>query len=122
MKMIKNPFELGALKPTKVLGRSLKELNQIAKDIYNNLIFTSLQLRDMHLLSNIFMPILLGAFEKESKEYKDDIGLIFEYYSKVSPMAINGYPIFFSFQYLSKSDTEIVLEKIKKIDEVMKNI
>ncbi len=48
----------------------------------------------------------LGKTEEEAKkEFVESIGMIYEYNSKSSPMAINGYPSFMSCKFMSKDDT-----------------
>lgn len=112
---------VGALKPKNVDNHSLEFLTQLAKDIVANLVFTD---RHMHPtdLSMVFMPLILGAFSEDSKEYVDDVGMIYEYYKKAGPTSVNGYPTFFSFGILSKHDTAIVWEKVEKIEKMIKEI
>ncbi len=86
-----------------------QELKQLAIDIYDNKVFTDRHIREgesAHRIAVIFMPIALGAFK--TKEEIDDLGLIYEYYDKASPRAINGYPSFFSFNTLTKAECEIM--------------
>lgn len=102
-------WTVGALRPKHVDNRSPEFLTQVAKDIATNLVFTHLQIRDFDKshISMIFMPIAMGCFADCTKEYIDDIGLIYEYYDKAGPRGVNGYPCFFSMQILSKHDVLI---------------
>ena len=66
------------------------------------------------------MPLALGAFAEFTEEQTEDIGLIFEYITEAGPMAINGFPMFFSLQYLTRKETEEMFqmyENYKKIQE-----
>lgn len=122
--MSKN-WKLDCLKEKTLPSREEKELSQLAKDIVNNLVFTSNHIHpnDNNLIGNIFMPLLLGATSDMSKEQIDDIGMVYEYYRGNSGgWAINGYPTFFSCAFLNKNDTKIVWEKVQKIQELMKTI
>lgn len=121
---MQNEWAVGALAEKSVPNRTNEELTQIAKDIVGNLIFTSNHLRESEtrMIPQIFMPIIFGTFAESTKEYIDDIGLIFEYYSKAGPTSINGLPVFFSCSYISRHDAAIVGEKVKKIQDMLKEI
>jgi hypothetical protein len=106
-----------------------EDLKKIAKDLYNNLIFTDRQCKENNLLM-VFMPLMFMApsapnlsedisKNRDSKiytlleadiekkyymEYIKDIGMIYEYISEAGPRSINGNPIFTSFKLLSKTD------------------
>jgi hypothetical protein len=102
--------------------RTDEELKQIAEDMYKDLIFTSNHVRkeDSSLLSTIFMPLAFMD-EKTRKEWKKNTPYIFfEYMSKAGPRAINGYPIFWSAQYLYEDDYKKVLDYYNKIESAVK--
>ena len=44
----------------------------------------------------------------------EKLGVIYEYYSKAGPRGINGYPIFYSFCILNKSDWARAAAAIQK--------
>lgn len=118
---MKNEWAVGALKPKSIDNKSPEYLTQLAKDIAMNLVFTDRHVRDFYIthLGMIFMPLILGAFADDTDEYKNDIGMIYEYYDKAGPRSVNGYPCFFSLCYLNKHDTMIVWEKYAKIKELL---
>ena len=68
------------------------------------------------------MPLAMGCFAEDSLEFKKDIGMFYEYYSKASPRCINGMPMFFSLNILSVHDAKIVSEKVNKIIDMMENL
>lgn len=135
-----------------------EELKTLVKDVYDNKVFTSLQIsKNEHLIGSIFMPVMfigsppskpnfpedehnikknrknkldhidaLKEWKIELKQWKDDapqreqfmqdIGMIYEYYGKEAPRSINGYPIFFSCNIVSKDDTKRFFEKFKEYE------
>lgn len=122
--MSKN-WKLDCFKEKTLPNLEEKELTQLAKDIVNNLVFTSNHINpnENDLIGNIFMPLLLGATSDMSQGQINDIGMIYEYYKNNSGgWAINGYPTFFSCRFISKHDAKIIWEKVAKIEELMKTI
>lgn len=85
-----------------MLNKTDMELKQLALDIKNGLVFSSLNIRkkDLNLIGNIFMVTLFMDYNF------DDVGMLYEYYEKAMSVSINGYPSFFSCYMLNKSDTE----------------
>lgn len=104
--------------------RSDEELSQLAKDIEAKQVFTSAHVpdSDTDMLMSIFMPLGLGGLGNMKEEDAQDIGIAYEYYGKAGPMAINGYPTFFSCSLLGKADTKIVFEKVAKIRELLATV
>ena len=118
-------------------------LKNIAKDLYNNLIFTDRQCRESELMM-VFMPLIfmgpsapsltddkvknrdsiiykLLEEEIEQKHYKlyaSNIGMIYEYYTEASPRGINGNPIFYSLRMLSKTDCDKMLDFYNQYREI----
>ena len=115
-------WAVGALREKSVPDQSPEALSKLAKDIAMNLVFTDRHIRNDRDLGMVFMPLILGAFADATDEYKNDIGLIYEYYDKAGPRSINGYPIFFSLAFVSKKDAKIVWEKVEKIQKIMEDV
>jgi len=120
-----------------------RELKNIAKDIYDNKIFT-----DRHCVDNlleVFTVLLLMGTTAPFIDPKDDseirenelydildrdieqkyydlyinhIGMIYEHMDKASPMGINGYPMFLSAKFLNKKDAEKVMNYYSKYKEI----
>lgn len=114
-------WAVGALKPKSIDNKPIEFLTQLAKDIAMNLVFTDRHIRpgDDHHIGMIFMPICMGAFADTTPEYRQDVGLMYEYYDKAGPRSMNGYPLFFSFAYCSQHDAKIVWEKVFKIKDAL---
>jgi hypothetical protein len=131
-----------------------EKLKEIAKDIYNNLIYTDRHSRPEDISRRFMCLMMMGPerpsppdykhksdnivgkrenniydiiqrdddqkkyeedlvwYEVELKYYKEvklkSIGMIYEYLSKASPMALNGGPMFFSLNMLNIEDAEKV--------------
>ena len=114
-----------------------EKLDELAKDIAMNKIFTSAHMREADwatVMGMVFMPLALGAFApKKKKEFEvgalqeeemelQDIGLFYEYWDKAGPRSINGYPIFWSCSVLNHEDTDYVLKKAREIHEKIEAI
>lgn len=112
-------------------------LKQIAKDMYNNVIFSSLFLpeHDQYLISSIFMAFTLmgpgmdGKDERErgigsileQEHYENwlkQIGMIYENMSEAGPRGINGYPMFMSCKFIDIEDTKKVIEFYNQYREI----
>ena len=119
-----NEWAVGALKPTKFPDQSPEFLAKLAKDIATNLVFTSHHIRefDSQNIGMIFMPLMLGALAGTTEQYRASIGMVYEYHDKAGPRSINGYPIFFSCNLLSMSDTKVVWEKVEKIQTILADL
>jgi hypothetical protein len=48
------------------------------------------------------------------KKMGEELGVLYAYMDKAGPRAINGYPMFFEFAMLHKSDWDIVRESITR--------
>lgn len=114
-----------------------EKLDEIAKDIALNKIFTSAHMRESDwgtVMGLVFMPLALGAFAQEKPQdfevgalkeepvMLQDIGLIYEYWDQAGPRSINGYPIFWSCRYLNHEDTKYVLDEARKIHDAIEAI
>lgn len=125
------------------------ELKQFAKDIYHNLIFTDRHIEEhsKNLISSIFMPIVFMGhinwptdnsreskivrilledkeedYKKRYSAYINNVGLIFEYLEKSGNRSINGYPMFFSLNVLSKEQTDKMFDYYNKYKQLMENL
>lgn len=93
------------------------ELRQIALDLADGKIFSDRHLGDQsHMIGSVFMPVILGAFSDLTKEEIDSgkVSFLYEYLSEAGPMAVNGFPTFFSVKYLNKEETEIMFDYFNK--------
>jgi hypothetical protein len=101
-----------------------EDLKKIAVDLKEGRIFTDrhIQKEDGRMLSMVFMPIALGAFENVSKEDLENIGLIYEHLSEAGPRSCNGYPGSFSMHLLNRDDTARMFEWYDKLVEAEKTV
>lgn len=97
------------------------ELKAIAKDLWTGKIFTDRQCQDLKDIPRVFMVI---PFMKKEEAVKilNNCGLIFEYLSSSTGIAINGNPTFFSFRYLNKDDTEKMFKYYDLVNQAMESI
>lgn len=99
----------------KKLKRMKKEdLKQLACDMNKGLVFTDRQIQQPHMVTSVFMPLI---FIEADKKWFDQIGLVYEYFDKAGPRAINGMPTFMSMRVVPKEDVPILLEYVKKYRE-----
>lgn len=86
------------------------DIKQLAIDVVEGKVFGSWMIppEDLDLLERIFMPLALAKTE----ELPDDISVVYEYRSKASGLAINGYSVFLSFHYLGQSDRELLVKEM----------
>lgn len=93
-----------------------EELKTLGIDLAENKIFSHFHIResDRGMIGQIFMPIIFGALKDFSDEQKKELGMIYEYFDKAGPSAINGYPIFSSCRLLRQSDTTKVLNYMEE--------
>jgi len=104
----------------KVIDRTEEQLNQLARDTVAEKIFWAGFIPEeqvKHLLPMIFMP--LAFMDKPESEEMDKVGDIFEYISEAGPRSINGYPMFFSLNVLSRHDHPLFIAKLKKLHEAI---
>lgn len=105
--------------PDRVPSQSPEQLLQLATDLFKGLVLTDRHARIPEDLLHIFLVINLGALSDCSTEYKQDIGMIYEYLDRAGPMAVNSYPMFFSLRLLNQADTKTVWDKYAKIKELV---
>ncbi len=94
-----------------------EELKAIAVDLADGKIFSDRHLQangNGHMMGQVFMPIILGAFSEKTEEEMKDVCFIYEYYSAAGPTSINGCPIFFSFRFLNEVETNAMFEFYEK--------
>lgn len=128
--------------------RTDEEIKELVRAVYDCKIFTSLQcpghLAGSIFMPAMFMcapptfPSLTGnvkmdrknklnhiseclKYEEETvkrEEYMNNIGMIYEDYSKAAPRGINGYPMFFSCNIVSIDDTKRFREMYGKYEAI----
>ncbi len=99
-----------------------EELIQFAKDLYKGKLFTTGHISPEELksrpniLGSIFMPLVFMSNEEHKKFMAAEPFMLFEYLEKAGPRSINGYPIFTSFQFMTKVQWEKVVEIKAKLE------
>ena len=94
------------VRPEKIPRMKEGDLAQFVIDYCDGKVFISLDVKGDHLLPMVFMVVALGAFSEWKEEDIADIGILWEFWSKAGPRAINGYPMFTSAHYMHKDDWE----------------
>lgn len=100
------------------------EISEVAKDYQAGHIFGSWQIPDtqIDMLPSIFM-VLIFMSEIAVKEILEAKALYcYEHMRHAGPRSINGYPIFMSCRLIQKEDVILILEKAKKIEELLASI
>ena len=105
--------------PTK---RTPEDLKQIALDLYAGKIFTDRHLDRPEDAPMVFMPIAFMDEKQREEIIKMKPAMIFEYMDKSLPRSVNGYPIFGSFQMLSRKETKTVTKMYKEIKEAVDKV
>lgn len=98
------------------------ELKQIAQDIYRDKIFSQLHIERPEDVPTSFMVLRFVGPEIIDKIESGEIFFIYEYMDKAGPRCINGMPVFGSFKYLNKDDTEKMLKYYNEIRNAVKQI
>jgi len=95
--------------------RSPEELNTLVKDILSNQVFLSAQLRDMSMLTLVFLPLMgMEVDDADTERFKNELGVLYGYYKDALPRSINGSPVFPIVSALCRQDWLLVLEVLKR--------
>lgn len=103
------------------IKRTPAELKQLAIDIRAGQVFTSLHAPE-DMWSHIFMPLIFMGAKEVLEMIVYMPGMMYEYMEKAGPRAINGYPCFFSVNFLDMEDTKYVIEYIHKLEEAERSV
>lgn len=96
--------------------RTEEELKQLARDAFGGQIFFG---RDEESLQAFFPMVLMN--DKQRKSFlKEKPAMIFEYLEKAGPMSVNGYPRFFSMQFMNDEEATKFEGYYKKLQEALK--
>jgi hypothetical protein len=102
--------------------RTEEQLKQIATMLQAGQLFTDRHIREgeVDILPSVFMPLVFMTEEQTREMRQADVTLIFEEISKAGPRCINGYPMFTSFQSLTREEHKRVMFYYKRLDEALK--
>ena len=105
--------EASASSETQPPRMSAEEVRQFVLDVLSNRIMLSVGLSPQEL-QMVFFPLLFGALSKMSREYIEQIGVIYEYLSEAAPRSCNGLPSFFSMHIMHKDDWAIASATLQR--------
>lgn len=94
-----------------------QELKQLAIDIVEGKIFGTWNLRNQNEVSMVFMATMFLDSDQSKKLIEDDVIHLYEYMDKAGPRSINGMPMFFSANYLTGAEFDILLPLIEQYKE-----
>ena len=92
-----------------------KDLSQIARDINDGTIFSTLNIPPGQVsnnLASIFLPIMFGGAPKF------EVGLVYAYMKESLPRGANGFPSFGIAYFLTVDEADEVREKLTKLKNV----
>lgn len=95
--------------------RSDDEIADIVRGLVAGSIFTGAQCPP-DMLSSVFMLLGLGG---TSDIDPASIGMVYEHMHKANELAVNGYPTFFSCQFVHKDDWAIIVERAIAAQEAL---
>lgn len=95
-------------------NKTKEELNQLVKDLISGKVFTDRHLNSPSDMTSVFMTLSFGGL---TKEFIDEIGMIYEYLEKAGPLSVNDNPSFFSCTFLNKEDAKYIWDKYFEIQE-----
>ena len=102
------------------MNKTDKELRQVALGLKTGTIFCNRHVKEAREVTMIFQALNF-LDEKQAEDFKKrDIGLIYEETCNAAPRSVNGFPMFFSLQTLTKKETEKTLryhEELVKFEE-----
>lgn len=103
--------------------RTEDELRALAKQIYRNEIFSTWHIRasDSEMIPSIFMPLVFMSPKYIDWMTENEITFLYAVYadSPPAPIAVNGYPVFYSMGMLNAEDEVRLREMHNTILEVM---
>jgi hypothetical protein len=92
---------------------SKAELKQIAIDIVEGKIYTSMHYSmnqgTLRGIERVFLPLAFGAGKKFPIPL-EELGLLYEQVSRATSLMSNGEPTFLSFNYLTREQTDEVMD------------
>ena len=97
-----------------------KELRELAIQYVGGSIFTDRHIPEdeyMSMLQSVFMPLALANEELIDFLQSAEIALLYEHLHKRQERSVNGYPIFFSFNYLTQPELDKFAEHVRKLEE-----
>lgn len=96
--------------------KTSKQIKELATDVIAGMIYGSWMFRDGDWDSHLtFMPLMFMTDIQAKELQRDGAFHLYGHMNDACERSVNGRPIFFSFQTLSKEDTERLGKMIDKI-------
>lgn len=101
-----------------------KEITDMGVALWKNEIFCDVFLPpgSENLVGSVFMPLMFINREHLSAHIEAGFHHVWEFISAAAPRSINGYPSFFSMNFIHFEDLEAAFEHMKKVERVMKEL
>lgn len=103
-----------------------EQLREFIQGYLNGKYFTSENIRPedkVLMLGMVFLPVALGAFSLYKPDsIREDLGILYEEYSKALPRSCNGYPSFFSVRVMHRLDWKKAVQVIIAEEERQKTL
>lgn len=98
------------------------EKEKLALSLLANTVFTTMDFKSAEeyreMIHSIFIPIGLGAIDKETAHTMAEINaVLYEYLENAEPITVNNFPVFHSFRVISWADWTEVVQRAQKIKE-----
>lgn len=102
------------------VNRTDAELRQLAVDVADGKVFHDRMVAENDDPFMSFMVLKLMDDDQLTEWLDQAPALVYEYLAKAGPRAINGYPTFFSFQWLNEMELEIFAPMVTELLEAKK--
>lgn len=100
-----------------------EEISDLAKKIYRGEIFTSYnEGMTANLLPLVFMPLVFMSEEYKNKMIDGNVDMLYAPMGTAGPTCVNGFPVFFEFNWCSREETDKVFEKVEAIKNAVEEV
>lgn len=100
--------------PTEPERLSDEEIDDLARRVVTNEVFIT---NDGKVVDAAFMVIL--PFINLEQSFAENVGALYEEYAKTGSRSMNGYPVFYSVNFLHKDDLGPLYDKIEAKKEAL---
>jgi hypothetical protein len=97
--------------------KSDEEIKQLIMDVVGGIVFCDWMMPEeqaQRMMSMVFMPLALMEQKDIEKLSEEECSMIYEYMEKAGPRSVNGFPGFFSMQYLNRADHDYFSDEMEK--------
>lgn len=93
-----------------------EEVTDLARRVVTNEVFIT---NNPEAIQHSFSLILMGLAKEGGPGIPEDLGAIWEEWSKAGPLGINGHPFFTSAHFLHKDDLPRVADEIERMEKAL---